>query len=266
MASCTVLITGGNTGLGYATVQALLASPQKYDILLGGRSLDKVASAIDALKQEFVNTPSTLSALQVDVSDDASIQKAFDTVSSKPARLDVLINNAGHSLDFGHAQGKLSMRQAWTKAYDTNVSGTQIMTHTFMPLLIKSSNPRLLFITSGTSSLVQAADGAQFAATSVPAGWPKPPGVAFPAYRSSKTGMNMMMLEWKRTLMQDHVKLWCICPGFLATGLGLGNPEAVKKMGAGDPSLGANLIRDVVEGKRDTDVGKIVTATGIQPW
>jgi hypothetical protein len=37
-------------------------------------------------------------------------------------------------------------------------------------------------------------------------------------------------------------------------------------MGALEPSAGGNFIRDVVEGKRDQDVGKVIMAKGIQPW
>jgi hypothetical protein len=37
-------------------------------------------------------------------------------------------------------------------------------------------------------------------------------------------------------------------------------------MGALDPSEGGNFIKDVVEGKRDGDVGKVIRATSIQPY
>jgi hypothetical protein len=37
-------------------------------------------------------------------------------------------------------------------------------------------------------------------------------------------------------------------------------------MGAQEPSVGGEFIRDVVEGKRDQDVGKVIWANGIQPW
>ena len=138
------------------------------------------------------------------------------------------------------------------------------MTHTFVPLLLKSTDPRLLFITSGTSTLTETEDQKIFL-NKVPAkGWPKQ-GFSIPAYRSSKTGMNMMMREWERILREDGVKVWCISPGYLATGLG-GSQEANKQRGAGDPAVGGSFIRDVVEGKRDQDVGKAIRNGGIQPW
>jgi NAD(P)-dependent dehydrogenase (short-subunit alcohol dehydrogenase family) len=95
-------------------------------------------------------------------------------------------------------------------------------------------------------------------------GWPKQM-FAYPAYRSSKTGMNMMMREWNRVLKEDGVKVWCVSPGFLATGLGAG-AEVTKKMGALDPALGGKFVRDVVEGARDADVGKVIRNGDVQPW
>ena len=139
------------------------------------------------------------------------------------------------------------------------------MTSVFVPLLLQSSNPRLLFITSGTSTL----DGTEKLALAVnkypPKGWPKTNSFSIAAYRSSKTGMNMMMREWYRVLKEDGVKVWCISPGFLATGLG-GNQEANKNMGAVDPAIGGNLVQTVLEGHRDGDVGKVILRDGVQPW
>lgn len=138
------------------------------------------------------------------------------------------------------------------------------MTYTFAPLLLKSPDPRLLFIASGTSTLTETEDP-KIPIDQAPAkGWPKQ-GVAFPAYRSSKTGMNMMMREWARLFREDGVKVWCISPGYLATGLG-GSQELNRKRGAGDPAVGGGFIRDVVEGKRDGDVGKVIRISSIQPW
>lgn len=95
-------------------------------------------------------------------------------------------------------------------------------------------------------------------------GWPKP-SLVLPAYRSSKTGLNMMMREWTRLLKEDGVKTWCVSPGFLATGLGAGQ-ESNKQMGAQDPTIGANFVRDVVEGARDIDIGKVIRKDDVQPW
>jgi NAD(P)-dependent dehydrogenase (short-subunit alcohol dehydrogenase family) len=92
--------------------------------------------------------------------------------------------------------GKMTMRQVWTQTWVVNTVGTRLGTHAFVPLLLRSQDPRLLFLASGTSSL-GAAENLSLPFNKVPEkGWPKTalPAVAnVPAYRSAKTGMNMMM-------------------------------------------------------------------------
>ncbi|KKK24079.1 hypothetical protein ARAM_003844 [Aspergillus rambellii] len=158
----------------------------------------------------------------------------------------------------------MTEREVWNKSWNVNTAGTQIMTSTFIPLLLRSTDPRILFITSGLSTLSGTEDMAIRANQSPDKGWPKR-GFTATAYRSAKTGLNMMMRNWHRLLKNDGVKVWAIAPGLLATGLG-GNPEFLKKLGAGDPAVAGPFIRDVIEGVRDADVGKVISRDGIQPW
>lgn len=230
-----VLITGANTGIGYEAVRALYKSSTAYDILVGSRSVEKGDGAISSLKQEVPQSSSELTTVQVDVESDESIQKAYDTVSAHSDKLDVLINNAGAGFDTEMQKGVYGLREGWMKSWNVNVAGTQVMTTTFMPLLLKSSDPRLLFVTSGTSTLTETErhDGPMFGRlnASPPAGWPKediPNPIT--SYRSSKTGLNMMVREWHRILKEDGVKVFNISPGFLATGLGNVGIETLRKV------------------------------------
>lgn len=59
--------------------------------------------------------------------------------------------------------------------------------------------------------------------------------------------------------------MWAVSPGFLATGL-VGDPEIAKAMGAMDPSIGGEFVKDVIEGARDEDVGKVIQQDRVQPW
>lgn len=159
----------------------------------------------------------------------------------------------------------MTARQAWNKSWDVNVTGAHIMTTKFLPLLLKSQDPRLLFITSGLSSLQGASDPENPKNIFAPAGLPKV--LPFVGYRSSKAGLNMLMVEWSKVLRNDGVKVWAVAPGLLATSLG-GDTELLKKLGAQDPKVGGETIRRVVEGKRDEDAGKVVReyVSPIQPW
>lgn len=97
MASQVVLITGANTGIGFQIVRALCNSSHAYDVIVGGRSTDKVKDAIRAAQKEFPETKSTLSPIQVDIESDESITKAFEEVKTKFGKLDILVNNAGRA-------------------------------------------------------------------------------------------------------------------------------------------------------------------------
>lgn len=266
-----VLITGGNTGLGLAAIKALAQSSTAYKLLIGCRSAQKGEDAIKQLQSEVPDTSSTFSVVQVDVTSDSSIQEAVEYVSSHFGRLDTLINNAGATFDGEFTAGTMTQREVWNKTWDVNVTGSQVMTELFIPLLLKSQDPRLIFITSGTASLTETEDTSNPMLERINAtpakGWPKDPKFArYPAYRSVKSGLNMMMREWYRTLHDDGVKVWTVSPGFLATGMGGVGAETLRKFGAKEPSEGGEFLRDVVEGKRDGDAGKAIKADRVQPW
>lgn len=230
-----ILITGGNTGLGLEAVKALYRSDTPYEILIGSRDLKKGDDAITRIQDEISSSESTLSVVQVDISSDHSIAAARDDVETRFGRLDVLVNNAGGNFDNELQERRLSLRETWNKSFDVNVSGTMVITSDFVPLLLKAPNPRLLFTTSGTSTLA----GSESTSTpplkainsSPSAGWPKP-NVANPitVYRSTKTGLNMAMHEWHRVLKEDGVKVWAVSPGFLATGLAGIGVERLKQV------------------------------------
>jgi NAD(P)-dependent dehydrogenase (short-subunit alcohol dehydrogenase family) len=158
----------------------------------------------------------------------------------------------------------MSVREMWNKSWNTNTTGSWIISTTFVPLLLKSTDPRIIFITSGTSTMGEHSNQAIFVNKAPPKGWPKQV-LGVPAYRASKAGMNMMMLELARILREDGVKTWCVSPGYLATGLG-GSQQVNAQQGAIDPSIGANFVKDVVEGVRDADVGKVIRKDDVQAW
>jgi NAD(P)-dependent dehydrogenase (short-subunit alcohol dehydrogenase family) len=173
--------------------------------------------------------------VQADLSSDSSLEAAVQTLASKFGRVDILINNGGAMFDGQFAQGKMSLREAFNASWDTNVSGTHVLTTLAVPLLLKSADPRLLFISSGTSSFrdTEHSDTPAHARlnASPEKGWPKTGGgLSTTCYRSTKTGLNMLVREWHRILLNDSVKVWAVSPGFLATGLGGVGTEMLKKV------------------------------------
>lgn len=123
-------ILGANQGIGYYTALLLAQSSSGYHILVGSRSFSRGEAAVESLtaacsKVEF--TP-----VQLDVTDDSSIQSAFDFVKEKYGRLDVLINNAGISIEPRADSKDKSIRQVLQEIYSTNVFGAAAVTeHSF---------------------------------------------------------------------------------------------------------------------------------------
>ncbi|KUL82997.1 hypothetical protein ZTR_09338 [Talaromyces verruculosus] len=257
----SVLVTGANKGIGYEIVKALLESSKPYHVFLGSRSLERGRQAVATIRKECANCSNTVEVVQIDLSDDSSIQSAFETVNSSVGHLDVLINNAGITKDLDYVRGKVSLRESVTGSYDVNVAGTHVLTYTFVPLLLKSTDPRLIFV-SGLGTFDQCARG-HFPLPLWEPGWPKKTTFETIGYRCTKTALNMLMLDYHYKLQKDGVKVWCVGPGFLATDLGDAK-ELVLAQGAGHPSIGGRLIRIVVEGERDADTGKYVVKDGIQ--
>jgi NAD(P)-dependent dehydrogenase (short-subunit alcohol dehydrogenase family) len=96
MATKIILVTGANSGIGYETVKAFLQSPHPYHIYLGARSIANGNKAIQQLQSETPEATNSVELLQIDLSRDESIAKAFEVVHKGRGRLDVLINNAGN--------------------------------------------------------------------------------------------------------------------------------------------------------------------------
>lgn len=122
------------------------------------------------------------------------------------------------------------------------------MTWTFMPLLLQSCDPRLIFVT-GLDTFEESARE-DFPLRPLERGWPKKvEELETVGYRCTKTALNMLMLDYHHKLQMDGVKVWCVGPGFLATDVG---------EGANHPSIGGRLLKSVVEGKRDGDTGRFI--------
>jgi NAD(P)-dependent dehydrogenase (short-subunit alcohol dehydrogenase family) len=160
----------------------------------------------------------------------------------------------------------MSSRDAWIKSFNLNTLATQFFTASFVPLLLKSSAPRLIFISSFVSSLQLQVDAVLPIDQSPPAGWPKSPMFEAPAYRASKTSLNMVAREWSRILKNDGVVVHIAALSRYATAFGGGDAESKKKTGAPDASVGGEFVRSFVEGERDGDQGKFVSEKGVIPW
>lgn len=181
-----------------------------------------------------------------------SIEAAASSVAQEFGRVDVLINNAGII-----SSAKTLLEQL-RETFETNSFGPAVITETFFPLLEKSKNARLIYVSSGLGSIDMRLD-------------PNDPYRMVPGlpYRMSKAALNMLVACNVVTYGPKGVKAWAFDPGYVVTnlsGTGEKGVEERKQRGAGDPRISAQSLADIVDGKRDGDVGKFVHGNGIYPW
>ena len=238
-------LPGANSGIGYDATKALVAS-SSYHVIMACRSSEKAAQAFSEI--QATSPKGSLSTIQLDVTDHASIYEAVKIVDQEFGRLDTLINNAG-----AVPQSK-GFAEQLREAFEINTIGQVIMTEAFRPLLAQSKDARLIFVTSRLSSisLRLQPDHERY-------------NVSLAPYRMSKTALNMWAACAAKEGKEQGIRVWTLDPGFVVTNLG-GNKEALKQMGAGSPEVSAQTILGIVEGKRDADVGKLIYKDGIYPW
>lgn len=137
MTSSTALVTGATGGIGLHIARQLAETG--WTVLVGARDADRGAQVAADIGGR---------ALRLDVTDAASIAEAAADVSE----LDVLVNNAGISLDTGEPVTDVDV-EVFRRTYETNVFGVVAVTNAFLPVLRRSAHPRIVNISSGTGSL-----------------------------------------------------------------------------------------------------------------
>ena len=91
----TALVTGGNKGIGLEIARGL--GRLGYQVWLGSRDPARGEAVAGELQDEGLDAR----ALQIDVSDDASVAAAAAALAKETKRLDALVNNAGISTGWG---------------------------------------------------------------------------------------------------------------------------------------------------------------------
>lgn len=194
------LITGANKSIGFETARQLLQ--KGYYIYLGSRTLENGLEAVDKLRAECLHD---VEAIQLDVSDQESVKAARAEIGKKTDVLDVLINNAG--INGGMPQTATGADIAvFKQVYDTNVFGVVLVTQTFLDLLQKSPQPRIVNVSSGMGSLTLHNDPT----------W-KYYNNKGAVYHSSKAALNMYTIVLAYELRNTPFKVNAVDPGFTAT-------------------------------------------------
>jgi NAD(P)-dependent dehydrogenase (short-subunit alcohol dehydrogenase family) len=182
------LITGANKGIGYETARQLIEAG--HTVYIGARSIERGEKAAAELGARFV---------QLDVTDDASVETAMGVIDERDGHLDVLVNNAAIGPAGLNGPGAL-------KVFDTNAIGVIRVTHAALPLLRKSGNPVVVNVSSVLGSF--------WAVTN-----PERPASRVPAivYGASKAAVSMLTVLYAKAV--PEIKFNAVEPGHTATDL-----------------------------------------------
>ncbi len=234
------LITGANKGIGKEIARQLGA--QGLTVLIGARDEGRGAETATELQKEGINAH----AIQLDVTEQASIEAVARRIESDYGRLDVLVNNAGIALDGGPANA-LDVEDL-RRTYETNVFGVFAVTKALLPLLKKSEAGRIVNMSSGLGSLTQNSDPNWGFA-----------GVKPLAYNSSKAALNMITVIFAAELKDTPVKVNAADPGFTATDLN-------QHRGTRTVEQGATAAVRLATLPADGPTGGYFDEDGVVPW
>lgn len=198
----TVLITGANKGIGFETARQLLKNG--LFVFIGSRNIENGVAAVKNLHAEGL---SRVEAIQLDVTDNSSIQHAREEIGKKTQALDILINNAG--INGGSAP--YTVLEATTNEYletlKTNVIGVASVTRAFIDLLKNSPEPRIVNVSTSVGSLSLQSNPE----------WPAYSYAKYGVYAISKAALNMYTIQLAYELRDTNFKVNAVCPGLTKT-------------------------------------------------
>lgn len=241
------LVTGANQGIGFQIAKQLAA--QGLLVLVGARDLAKGHAAARDIGEGAV-------AIELDVTDQASIAAAAERIQNEFGRLDVLMNNAGISRAQPDQSFETAVKtnlltdaplESVRKVFDTNVFGVIAVTQAMLPLLRQAPAARIVMTGSSGASLTLNSDSSNAHRS------------MFGNYSVSKTAEHAVMLAFALALEGTNIKVNAACPGFTSTALN--NFRGVRSVeeGAREPVRLALLGDDGPSGTFSDD-------NGIVPW
>jgi len=238
----TVLITGANKSLGFETARQLLQSD--YKVFIGSRDRERGEKAVADLKAQGFDD---VEVLELEVTDDNSIRKAKADLESRIGTLDVLINNAGIPGTYPQHASEVTQENL-KNVFETNFFAPINVTQAFLPLLRKSTAPRVVNVSSDLGSLDNHSDP----------NW-RHYDVKLTAYCASKTALNAFTVMLAYEFKDTDFKINSVNPGYTATDFN--NHTGYKTV-----EEGASVIAKYAMIGNDGPTGKFFSEEGETGW
>ncbi len=198
------LITGANKGLGFEMARQLAQA--RVSVILGARDPERGEAAAAKLRAEGLDAH----FFKLDVTNPDDHHSAAAFLEQKFGRLDLLINNAGVSLEgLGGGKASSTTPDVLRRTFETNFFAPVALTQTLLPLLRKSSAGRIVNMSSILGSQTLHAD-------------PASPIYNFKslAYDSSKAALNSFTIHLAQELRDTKIKVNSAHPGWVKTDMG----------------------------------------------
>ncbi|MCK4837251.1 MAG: SDR family NAD(P)-dependent oxidoreductase [Desulfobulbaceae bacterium] len=243
------LVTGANRGLGLETSRQL--GKRGVKVLIGSRDLAKGEQAAESLRNDGIDAE----AIQLDVSDSASISAAIAAISKGYRRLDILVNNAAVLNDIGLQPSEVS-EDILRQNLDVNFIGPYLLTAGLTELLKAAPAGRVLNMGTQVGSFGNLSD-------------PDSPikDDICPAYQSSKIAFNSITALFSKEFESTNVKINSVCPGWVMTDMGHEDlpdyGDAVKPL---TPSEAVEKILFLLDSGADVPSGGFFSNGEPVPW
>jgi NAD(P)-dependent dehydrogenase (short-subunit alcohol dehydrogenase family) len=135
----TYFVTGGNSGIGLATVTQL--ATQGARVLAGCRNLERSESVFAGIRSGELR--GSIEAVRLDLGDLESVRRCAERIMSKVPRLDGLVNNAGV---MNTPEGRT--KNGFETQFGTNHLGPFLLTELLIPKLVESAPSRIVNLSS----------------------------------------------------------------------------------------------------------------------
>ncbi|MEH6585525.1 MAG: SDR family oxidoreductase [Halioglobus sp.] len=140
-----ILVTGASTGIGQTT--SLHLASKGHQVFAGVRNPDTA----NELKERIAAQSSSVELIQLDVTDQASVDSAVQQIMDQTGRIDVLVNNAG--VGGGRAVEETPLEEV-RDVFETNYFGISRMLLAVTPIMRKQRGGRIVNMSSLAGRMV----------------------------------------------------------------------------------------------------------------